>query len=59
MRLSTVFTLAALGAAGYYVYKLSAKSAESRSAASIARTEPIVMWFETVDERTALCEGAD
>ena len=59
MRLSTVITLAALGAAGYYAYRLNETAAQRRSVASVARTEPIVMWFETIDERTALCEGAD
>lgn len=58
MRLSTWFTLAALGAVGYYAYRLTT---ERRPVAAVAlvRTEPIVMWFETPDERSVLCEGAD
>ena len=56
MRISTLLTLGALGAAAYYVYKIADQVAPK---AAIPLNEPIVMWFETIDERTALCEGAD
>ena len=56
MRISTLLTLGALGAAAYYVYKIADQVAPK---AVSPLNEPIVMWFETIDERTALCEGAD
>lgn len=56
MRISTLLTLGALGAAAYYVYKITDHVMPK---AATPLTEPIVMWFETIDERTALCEGAD
>ncbi|MFN3430043.1 MAG: hypothetical protein ACK46X_08825 [Candidatus Sericytochromatia bacterium] len=56
MRISTLLTLGALGAAAYYAYKIT----DQATAKTPTRlNEPIVMWFETIDERTALCEGAD
>jgi hypothetical protein len=56
MRISTLLTLGALGAAAYYVYKITDQVTPK---AQTPLAEPIVMWFETIDERTALCEGAD
>ena len=58
MRFSTFITLAAIGFAGFYAYRLSADQKRLARAAAL-RAEPIVMWFETADERSAFCEGAD
>ena len=59
MRASTLLTLVALGAAGYYVYTIAEQQNKRRLIASNWRAAPIVMWFETADERNAFCEGAD
>jgi flagellar basal body-associated protein FliL len=59
MRVSTLVTLAALGAAGYFIYTIAEQQNAERQETSNRRAEPVVMWFETLDQRNAYCEGAD
>ena len=57
MRVSTVLTLAALGAAVYLARRLGPIT--TRSGGANPRLAPVVMWFETPEERSTYCEGAD
>jgi hypothetical protein len=57
MRVKTVLTLAAFGAAYYLARRFTPIA--PRSGTPNPRLAPVVMWYETPEERASYCEGSD